>query len=90
MDYNLIYLAGLFDGEGSVGNFSNGKDVKIFTMEIKMTAEHIIDWLIKEFGGCKTTHISKKASHKDQWRWRVKGTKAEILYTELKPYLKLK
>lgn len=87
---NLIYLAGLFDGEGSCGYFSVGKDQKRFTMEIKMTNESLIDWLVSNFHGTKTYRPSRNTKWKDQWRWRVTGKKAQALYELLKPHLKIK
>lgn len=87
---DLIYFAGLFDGEGSVGFRGNGDNTKIFTMEIRMTDEFVINWVIETFGGTHYFIKSKNPKHKDQWRWRVKGKSAKTLYLKVKPYLKIK
>jgi hypothetical protein len=84
----IAYLAGIIDGEGSVGTF--GKKKPIFTIEVKMTAEPIIDLLLNTFGGTKVFRPREKAHYKDQWRWRVKGKRAETVYQTLFPFLRLK
>jgi len=85
---DLSYLAGLVDGEGSVGWHSSGKGRKRFVIEIKMTDEALIDWLCNTFGGHKQYRPSKK--WQDQWRWRIQNTSAVDLYEQLKPLLKIK
>lgn len=90
MSVDLAYLAGLVDGEGSVGFFSERAGKKVFTIEIKMTSEPLIDWIVSNFGGTKAFRKSKVASWQDQWRWKIRGVAAAQLYIALNPYLKLK
>ena len=91
MDNDIIpYLAGIVDGEGSIGNFSNGKGKKVFTIEVKMTYKPIIDLLHTSFGGCLVFLKSKNIRHKDLWKWRVKSKQAEVAYSILSPFLLLK
>lgn len=88
---DTAYLAGLFDGEGSVGYFSQGVGrTLIFTMEMKMTDENVIDWVVAVFGGNKTFRKRGEKHHKDQWRWKVTGAAATKLYTKLLPFLRIK
>lgn len=86
---DIRYLAGLIDGEGSVGMFSTGKGKHAFTIEIKMTQEHVIDLLVRHFGGTKTARPQPNG-WKHQWRWRVKGQRAVDLYASLRPHLLVK
>lgn len=86
----MSYLAGLIDGEGNCALQSQRAGYKIFTIEIKMTSENVIDWLCENFDGHKVARPSTNARWKNQWRWRLKGHKAEILYGQLKPLLKIK
>lgn len=89
--HNLSYLAGLIDGEGTVGWHSCGRKQRPrFVIEIKMTCEPIIDWLINTYGGIKTYHLPKNIHHLPQFRWKVQYKKALELYSEVKPLLKLK
>ena len=86
----LAYLAGLVDGEGSVGWFSKGKGYKCFCIEIKMTTQSLIMDLQKQFGGYIQYRPSTNPDWKDQWRWRVQGSSALILYEQIKPFLRVK
>jgi hypothetical protein len=87
---NDSYLAGLIDGEGSVGLFSAGAGRKRFVIEIKMTNEPVIDWLIDHYGGNKQARKPGKVGWKPQWRWRVQGDAALKLYERVRPLLKIK
>lgn len=86
----LSYLAGLIDGEGHVSFSSAGRGKQRFVIEVKMTAENVIDWLHQRFGGAKQFRPSKNAKWKDQWRWRIQGAEAVALYGRVKPLLKIK
>lgn len=86
----LYYLSGLIDGEGSIGSYGNGNGRTRFVIEIKMTEERVIDWLVGNFGGCKQFRKRGKPHWKDQWRWRVSGKKAADLYERIKPILLIK
>lgn len=88
--HDLSYLAGIIDGEGHVAFSSCGVDRKRFVIEVKMTSENVIDWLLKNYGGLKTFRGRQRPHHKDQWRWRIQGAAALSLYEELKPLLKVK
>ncbi len=89
-EHDLIYLAGLFDGEGSIGIWSNGKkNGKRIEMEIKMAHEPIMDWLVATFGGTKVSRPQPNG-WEHQWRWRVTGGKARRLYRAVSPHLKIK
>ena len=90
--HDLVYLAGLFDGEGTIGYRKRGVD-KLHTrleMEIKMADEPVIDWLVQTFGGTKVKRPRQKLNHKDQWRWRITADNAKSLYESLRPWLKIK
>jgi hypothetical protein len=86
----LFYLAGLVDGEGSVGYSSSGSGRTRFVIEIKMTSENVIDWLVEKYGGAKQYRPSRHPNWKDQWRWRIQGESAKSLYASIKPMLKIK
>lgn len=86
----MSYLAALLDGEGSIGFYSKGVGKgKRFQMEIKMTDEGVINWLLENFGGYKY-YRRGKGTHKDQWRWRVQGNFAYDLYNDVESLLKIK
>jgi hypothetical protein len=86
----LSYLAGLVDGEAYVGMCSTGNGNKRFVMEISMTCEPVIDWLVKNYGGQKQFRPRRKAHWQDQWRWRLRGAAATNLFEQLRPMLIVK
>lgn len=71
----LAYFAGIVDGEGNVGIYSNGSKSRTAVPEIavKMTSEQVIDLLLARFGGLKRFRKRQKAHWQDQWVWRVRG-----------------
>jgi hypothetical protein len=90
MSDTLPYLAGIFDGEGSIGFFSAGrKKGSVFTLEVGMTDEIVITLLHEELGGWKWFKGTKD-HRKEMWRWRVEGEAAWDAYYKLRPYLRVK
>lgn len=94
----LAYLAGLFDGEGSIVICcSSGKKNRIASsywlqVGITNTDRELIDWLYDTFGG----HISDNShspSYKRQrpcWAWRVTTREAGRFLKSIYPYLRIK
>ena len=70
------YIAGLFDGEGSI-TYKKYKEKKKtgtyncwrIVMEISMTDQSVLIWLT-EVLGCGTLRKKPRKGHKMQWRWR--------------------
>jgi len=98
---SIAYLAGLFDGEGSV-YFKKTKQIRhkrpgkpvhnitVIRMEISMTDESIIKW-VHEVLGCGTVGKRKFKSDyakgwKQQWRWRCCHRDALQCARRLVPY----
>jgi len=72
----LIFLAGLFDGEGSFGIWGKGKGRKTFQCGIEMCDKDILDRFSNFFGG-NVMKVRLRKSHWTQtWRWRLSGTRA--------------
>ncbi len=86
---DLAYIAGLFDGEGSICIERNGRRFWIYVGVI-MTDEYIIRWLQFVFGGSIYHYAPRGISKKDQWRWRTVGPQAIPVLKALMPYLRLK
>jgi len=72
----LVYLAGLFDGEGSFGLWKKGNNKKRFEVSVEMRDLDAISRFQNFFGG--TVHKCKirKAHWNQTWRWRMSGEKA--------------
>jgi hypothetical protein len=102
---DLAYMAGLFDGEGSV-YFKKTKQIRhkrkgkpvhnvtVIRMEISMTDEEVIKWF-HDMAGCGTVGKRKFKSEyaktwKQQWRWRCCSRDAYFMARALWPYVKVK
>ena len=98
-DTDIAYIAGLFDGEGSI-EFTKRKekkrngtyDCRRISMEISMTDESVLRW-VTEVLGCGTfTKKPRKGKRKDgtkyltQWRWRCTFRDAYYVCRLLWPY----
>ena len=96
---DVAYIAGLFDGEGSI-EFTKRKekkrngtyDCRRISMEISMTDESVLRW-VTEVLGCGTfTKKPRKGKRKDgtkyltQWRWRCTFRDAYYVCRLLWPY----
>ena len=98
---DAAYIAGLFDGEGSVyfkkmkqkKHKRPGKpvhNVTVIRMEIAMTDKDIIKWC-HDFFGCGAFGERKvKEGYKRQWRWRVAHRDALYVAKLLWPYAQVK
>ena len=98
---DAAYLAGLFDGEGSVyykrtkqiRHTSPGKPVHniwVIRMEIAMTEKSIINW-VHEFTGVGHSGPRKvKPGKKKQWRWRCSHRDAYYVSRLIWPYAHVK
>ena len=98
---DISYLAGLFDGEGSIyykqtkqkRHNRPGKPVHniwVIRMEIAMTDESIIRW-VHDFlgvGSCGPRKV--KPGKKKQWRWRCRHRDAYFVARLLWPYVHVK
>lgn len=98
---DLAYMAGFFDGEGSVllcGNHTKGhRNLQGRTasyhlqIEITSTDREIIDWFLEtvDEGSVRERKILQP-NHKPSWTWQMNGRKAASFLKEIYPFLKLK
>ena len=102
-DVNLAYIAGLFDGEGSVSHKqymrkrSNNKKpypTRSIRMEIAMTDKSILVWLHEVLGVGTVNPKRYKTKYtvcwKKQWRWRCQHRDAYYVARLLWPYAHVK
>jgi hypothetical protein len=94
----LAYVAGLFDGEGSIviGVSKPKKDRKNpsywLQVGITNTDKELIDWLHARFGGhiSDNSHCPSRKRQRPCWAWRIIGNQAREFLTEIIPYLRTK
>ena len=98
---DAAYLAGLFDGEGSVyfkrmkqrKNTRPGKpihNVTVIRMEISMTDKHVLEWVWETTGVGSFGSKKVKKGYKPQWRWRAAHRDALKVCKELWPFAQTK
>ena len=93
----IAYLAGLFDGEGSINIFKqpNKKDRinPCYFLEISIGNTHkgVLQWVLENFGG-RLTHNAEQHTKRNQrtWRWRASSNEACAVLKILLPYLIVK
>ena len=100
-DVDAAYIAGLFDGEGSVyykltkrkRHDRPGKPVHntwVIRMEIAMTDKSILIWLWETLGCGKVKPRKVKPGKKPQWRWRCSHRDAYHVCKVIWPFAHVK
>ena len=98
-DTDIAYIAGLFDGEGSI-DFTKRKekkrsgtyDCRRISMEISMTDESVLRWITEVLGVGTLTKKPRKGLRKNgtkylmQYRWRCTFRDAYYVCRVLWPY----
>ena len=97
---DIAYIAGLFDGEGTVGFYrrmetkkDRGKPRKSFayriSVEIAMTDRSVLLWL-QQCIKLGTVNKKPRKGHKMQWRWRCSFRNAYVFLLLISPYSHVK
>jgi len=70
-----IYMAGLMDGEGTIGIARNNATVlfKSPYISVSSTTMAIHMWLQNNFGGHTSVQKTYKENHKQAWSWKLKN-----------------
>jgi hypothetical protein len=87
------YMAGIFDGEGSVFIRTRGKDgiPDSIVMTITNSDPRIMKWLKENFGGLINRSIHKgRVGRLPCWVWTVNSRLAVSILREILPYLIIK
>ena len=90
----LAYLAGLFDGEGSIFILRKMRNERYFYwMEISVTNtdKDLIDWIQSVVGGRKSLQPETYSAHgKPIFRWRASALQASSFLQMIMPWLRIK
>jgi len=91
-DHERAYLAGFFDGEGSVGIYTRGKVFPVMSVTIVQNSSPVVDALFlrwsETLGGSFYKRLSESGRAKLQWQ--ATGANAVTILEEMLPYLILK
>lgn len=74
----LAYLAGLFDGEGTVtlSKRKSSDQYRTPTLSLTSTTRVLVDLCGDQFGGWIVTKKTYRDHHKEAWSWYISGDKA--------------
>ncbi len=86
----MLFLAGVFDGEGSFGIWSKWKTKKYFACSVEMTDKDMVKRFHDFFGGAFYLCKRRKLHHKDTWRWRINGKGALNTIDKMIDYLSIR
>ena len=101
-EIDRAYIAGLFDGEGSVSYYQRKEKRKgkkkaynywMIRCELSMTDQYVVEWIHKTLGfGTLTKRLPTKSwiGKKIQWRWRCSHRDALIFAKLMWPYAQVK
>jgi len=88
----LIFLSGVFEGEGwfGVNRFGNRNPVAV--LEVQMSDEDVIKKFQRYFNLNSNIWFRKRSKkhYKDMWRFWPKGTRALHFMEEMLPYLSIR
>lgn len=84
-DTKIAYLAGVFDGEGTIGFYWNGKQY-VLSVAVTMCCVAVLEAFVEEFGG-KIYPCNKKNAKRPQYTWQLRAKKAEPFMSAVLPYL---
>ena len=90
---NIHYLAGLFDGEGSVSIYKikkNRNPQYVLKIKIYSTKKKILNEIKEEFGGSIIKKDKQKNNHKSCYYWTTTTKKAKRVLNSMLPDLRIK
>lgn len=93
---SLEYIAGFFDGEGSIGIYSNSnrRSRGGYCLRVQVTqnqgdeSQLLLDELLERFGGCSSP--MNRSGKRPAWIWQVNGDDGAAFLCSIRPYLRLK
>ena len=86
--FNVEYIAGFFDGEGSIGLYKNGQGTyhlrTQLTQNVNKFSTMFLNYLMNIYGGNLTQQIT---SHGIKYNWQLNSEKAVMFLQEIEPFL---
>ena len=86
----IIFLAGVFDGEGSFGIWSNGNKPKRIEIAVEATDSDMVMRFVEVFGGTFFTIAKRQEHFKNTFKWKMTGDRALKVLAEMIPYMCLR
>lgn len=85
-----IYMAGLLDGEGTIGiaRARASAQYRFPYISVTSTTYEIVEWLQENFGGSIRKHTERNERWKQAWSWKVaRWDDIEDILTGCLPYM---
>ena len=86
----LLFLAGLFDGEGSFGVWGKGNGRKSFQCSVEMWDKDSVDKFAEFFGGKVIKPRLRKAHWSQTYKWKLSGGRAYECVEMMIEYMSLR
>jgi hypothetical protein len=90
----MAYLAGFFDGEGSIGVYAyarrnnGGGAFGSLAISASQVDRHPLDTLVQRFGG--SLRLNRKSRTRPVWQWKLNGPAASNALRHMLPFLIVK
>lgn len=88
-EFELGYMAGIIDGEGSVGINKHRTGNPLSKVQVGSADKALIDWIHRRWPGTLSSTVHNN-SNRTQYRWTLAGYKATAFLKSILPYLVLK
>ena len=93
MDLSLPYLAGFFDGEGSIGIYTNGlgtgRTLRVqLTQTVTPQSTALLTAMRDRWGGSLCPF--NRTLRRNAWNWQVSAGKGIVFLRDVRPWLLLK
>jgi len=85
-DTDLAWAAGVVDGEGSIGAYTNGASAYVLSLQVGNTDFRMVSKLHDMFGG-SLRETNPCASGRTYWQWKINAQKAGEAIRLIMPYL---
>ena len=86
----LLFLAGLFDGEGSFGVWGKGKGRKSFQCSVEMCDKDSVQKFADFFGGNVVKPRLRKSHWTQTYKWKLSGGRAYECVEMMIEYMSLR
>jgi hypothetical protein len=85
-DTDIAWAAGILDGEGSIGAYTNGNGGRVLSVQVGNTDFRMVQKLHDMFGGC-LRETNPCASGRTYWQWKTTSRVAASCLRLVLPYL---
>jgi len=83
---DIIYAAGIFDGEGCTGVYRNRKGYYFIQAVVSNTNLELLEWFAQRLGGNVSNKIYWTGNRKGYYQWSCSGLRALAFLREIQPY----